>query len=112
MAIKANLRVDQGTDFAVDIQLTDSQKNKYNLTGHTVASQMRKSYSAASFTAFTTSIVNPATNGVIKLELNNTTTNGLAPGRYVYDIEITDSAGKVSRVVEGMVEVRPGVTRS
>jgi hypothetical protein len=32
-------------------------------------------------------------------------------GRYVYDVEITSSGGTVSRVIEGQVEVMPGVTR-
>ena len=31
-------------------------------------------------------------------------------GRYVYDVEI-NSGGTITRVVEGQVEVTPGVTR-
>jgi hypothetical protein len=33
-------------------------------------------------------------------------------GRYVYDVEITQtSSGAVTRVLEGQVEVTPGVTQ-
>jgi hypothetical protein len=34
-------------------------------------------------------------------------------GRYVYDVEITKTTtGEVTRIVEGQLEVRPGVTRA
>ena len=33
------------------------------------------------------------------------------PGRYVYDIVITNAASEKTRVVEGSVLVREGVTR-
>jgi hypothetical protein len=35
----------------------------------------------------------------------------MEPGRYLYDVEITSSEGEVSRVVEGVVTVTPGITR-
>lgn len=111
MAIKANLRVDQGTDFAVDIQLKSATGTVYNLTGHTVAAQMRKHYAATTATTFTASVTSPATSGVIKLELTNSVTDNLVPGRYLYDVEITDGSGKKSRVVEGVVTVTPSITR-
>ena len=38
-------------------------------------------------------------------------TNALAAGRYVNDVEMTSSGGGVTRVLEGQVEVTPGVTR-
>ena len=33
-------------------------------------------------------------------------------GRYVYDIEITSSGGVKDRVLEGQLEVMPGVTQT
>ena len=33
-------------------------------------------------------------------------------GRYVYDVEITSSAGTKTRVLEGQVEITPGVTQT
>jgi hypothetical protein len=38
-------------------------------------------------------------------------TLSLKEGRYVYDILITDNDGIKTRVIEGMVLVREGVTR-
>ena len=45
------------------------------------------------------------------LSMSANTTNSIAAGRYVYDCELTDSNGIVSRLVEGIVTVTPGVTR-
>ena len=36
----------------------------------------------------------------------------MKPGRYVYDVEIVhDVSGSVTRVVEGQMEITPGVTQ-
>jgi hypothetical protein len=35
----------------------------------------------------------------------------MASGRYVYDVEVTDASGVVSRVFEGLVTVSPNVTK-
>jgi len=109
MAIKANLVLDQGTDFSATIDLTDSNDNAYDLTGHTVASQMRKNY-MSSF-AYTFVCTHNSTQGQINLSLSKDTTNEIEPGRYMYDVEITSSGGTTTRVVEGIITVTPGITR-
>ena len=40
-----------------------------------------------------------------------TSTAGLTPGQYVYDVEIESSAGTVTRLLEGTVTVNPEVTK-
>lgn len=109
MAIKANLVIDQGTDFSARIDLVDGSNNPYNLTGFTAAAQMRKNY--ASETAYNFDVTNKGDLGQLFLSMNNTTTSQLEPGRYLYDVEITSSSGSISRVVEGIVTVTPGITR-
>ena len=32
-----------------------------------------------------------------------------APARYVYDLDITDASGTVTRIIEGLMTVRPNV---
>lgn len=110
MAIKANLVIDQGTDFSASIDLVDVDDEVYDLTNYTVSSQMRKNYASSSAAAtFTTTHNN--SGGQIALSLNNVNTSALDPGRYLYDVEITSPGGIVSRVVEGIVTVTPGMTR-
>jgi len=108
MATKANLVIDQGATFSSDLSLTDDNGDVMNLNGYTANSQMRKWYTSSNSTAFTTAI-NVAT-GTITLSLTATQTANLTAGRYVYDVEVTES-GVVSRVVEGIVTVTPNATR-
>ncbi|BCU93364.1 MAG: hypothetical protein CM15mV1_3120 [uncultured marine virus] len=73
---------------------------------------MKKHAGAAdsSATSFTASIDN-ATNGTISLALTDTQTSALKAGRHVYDIVITNTSSTLkTRVIEGSVLVREGVT--
>ena len=110
MAIVSNLTVDQGTTFSANVDVSDESGNAQNLTGYSVAGQIRKSYDSSGYTAFTAAITNAA-QGTINISLAPTVTNGLTAGRYVYDVEVTSGGGVVTRVLEGQVEVTPGVTR-
>jgi len=109
MAIKANIIIDQGTDFSALIDVETASNTVYDLTGFTVQAQMRKNYSSTSATTFSCS--HNSAYGQISMSLDKTITATLEPGRYLYDIEITSSVGAVARVVEGTVTVTPGMTR-
>jgi|TARA_R110000796_G_scaffold121971_3_gene236235 hypothetical protein len=109
MAIKANLVMDQGSDFSAVIDLSDSAGAVYNLIGYSAAAQMRKNY--ASTTAYTFITITSGITGRVSLTLGNEITNDIEPGRYMYDVEITSASGNKNRVVEGIVTVNPGITR-
>ncbi len=109
MAIKANLVIDQGTDFSAVIDLVDTNGEIYNLNGFSVSAQMRKNYMSSSAVTFISS--HNGVGGKITLILSNTSTALIEPGRYLYDVEITSSGGIVTRVVEGIATVTPGMTR-
>ena len=110
MAIYSNLTIDQGSTFTGIIDVTDASDNVLNLTGYSVAGQMRKTYDSSAKTDFTAT-VQSAGSGKVKITLTAAQTNALVAGRYVYDVEITSGEGIVTRVVEGQIEVTPGVTR-
>ena len=82
----------------------------FDLTGYTASAQMRKYSGSSTFTTFTSSISVPNTLGKIIISLTSNQTVDLKPGRYVYDVVITRDGVK-TRVIEGMVLVREGVTR-
>ncbi len=109
MAIKANLVIDQGSTFSAAIDVADAGGAVYNLTGFTVAAQMRKNYTSSTAVTFNASHNGPL--GQITLSLNSANTAVIEPGRYLYDVEITSSGGVITRVVEGVVTVTPGMTR-
>jgi hypothetical protein len=45
------------------------------------------------------------------LGMSANTTSAITAGRYLYDLEVTDSTGVKSRLVEGIVTVTPEITR-
>ena len=111
MAIIANLYIDQGTDFSITVDVTNSDGSVLNLSGYSAAAQMRKTYTSSSVSAtFSTSIAEAT--GQVTLSLTDTQTTALNPGRYLYDLNITSAGGQTSRVVEGQAIITPGVTRS
>lgn len=110
MAIKANLIVDQGSSFVTTLALTDSNDNPINLNLYTFSGQIRKHYTSSNSTSFT--ITGNGNTGVLTLSLSANSTANLVAGRYLYDIEITEtSSSNITRVVEGIVTVTPNVTR-
>lgn len=111
MAIIANLYIDQGTDFSVTVDVTDSAGDVLNLSGYSASAQIRKTYASSTVAAsFGTTISEAA--GQVTLTLTDTVTAGIESGRYVYDLQITSGAGNKTRVIEGQAIVTPGVTRS
>ena len=110
MATKANLVIDQGSTFSVELDLTDDNGDTLVLDGFEANAQMRKWYTSSNATVFTTTI--NASSGQINLNLTANQTGLLTAGRYVYDVELRDvSSNAISRVVEGIVTVTPQVTR-
>lgn len=112
MAIYSNLSIDQGTDFSSEVTVEDATGNAADLTGYAAYGQIRKTHSSTNATDFVATIPFP-TQGKVSIKLTNIVTNAMKPGRYVYDIEIKNGAdGTITRVLEGQLEVTPGVTRS
>ena len=110
MAIIANLYIDQGTDFSITVDVTDSAGDILDLSNYTASAQIRKTYTSTSVSeTFSTSISELA--GQVTLSLTDTQTSGLEGGRYVYDLNITSNGGVTTRVIEGQAIVTPGVTR-
>lgn len=117
MAQYEELSIDQGSDVAIEIRLANPDKSKKNLAGHTVAAQMRRTINTSDSDAvtFTAIVADPASDGIVSLSLTNLQTDALTPGRYFYDVEISwmDSADTfVERVLEGIINVTPSITRS
>ena len=110
MASISNIFIDQGATFTTTVTVTDANGDAVNLSGYSVAAQIRKTFLSSTATAFTASISN-ASSGEITISLTPTQTTALEAGRFVYDVLITASGGTKTRVVEGQVTVNPSVTR-
>lgn len=110
MATVANIFIDQGSDYSNIITVAAANGQPLNLTGYTVASQMRKSYSSSTAYAFTSSIYS-ADQGKVRIQLSAAGSNAITPGRYLYDLEVTSPGGSKTRVVEGIVTISPQITQ-
>ena len=110
MATISNLYVDAGATYSNIITVTASNGQALNLTGYSVASQMRKSYQSSTAYDFTASIYD-ANNGKIRLQLTDSDSAEIPAGRWLYDVEITSAGGTKTRVVEGIVTVNPQITQ-
>lgn len=108
MATKSNLLIDQGSTFSSIINLTDENGDAIDLSTYTGAAQMRKHYTSTNSVSFS---VDLTANGRVTLSLTANQTANIIAGRYVYDVEVTDISGTISRIVEGIVTVTPNVTR-
>ncbi len=107
----SNLVINSGATFQQQFNIEGSTSNAAtDLTGYHIAAQMRKHAGATGVTTFTATITD-ADDGAIRVGLSSVTTATLKPGRYVYDVLLTDPSNEVTRVVEGSVLVRQGVTR-
>lgn len=105
------LFLEQGTTFTTNITLDDIDGVPYDLTGVSGKSQIRKSYYSANTTAEFVVTINDPASGIILLGLDASVTSNIAAGRYVYDVAIKDTANTVTRVLEGIVNVIPQVTK-
>jgi hypothetical protein len=111
MAAVANLSIDQGATFTSDITVKDIAGGVFDLTGFTAVAKLAKGYSSTrTRTAMTTAFGADRTLGVLTISLTANQTAALDPERYVYDVEITSSTGTVTRVLEGIITVRPEVS--
>jgi hypothetical protein len=110
MATINNLYVDAGSTYNSIITVTASNGQALDLTGYSVASQMRKSYQSSTYHSFSASVYD-ASNGKIRLQLTDEQSEAIPPGRWLYDIEIESPSGARTRVVEGIVTVNPQITK-
>ena len=108
----SNLVINTGATFTQTFSLENISSNSaLDLSGFTAMSQMRKHAGSTGIASTFTASIQNAENGQVQVGLSSVSTASLKPGRYVYDVIVSDSVGEVTRVVEGSVLVRQGVTR-
>lgn len=104
-----NLVINTGTDFEQVFTLASSSGNSaLDLNGYSGEARLAKHPYSKTKIDFSVNFVVP-TEGVVSIGLTAGQTSALKEGRYVYDVVLDDGSRK-TKVVEGMVFVRKGVT--
>lgn len=95
------------------VTLEDAASDPINLTSYALTGQIRRTYKSTTATNFSLLNVGDPSGGVIRILLPGNVSAAMKAGRYVYDIYATSvSQSKTYKVLEGMLEIVPGVTRS
>lgn len=113
--------INQGSDYALEMTITDESGNPVDLTDHTFRGQIRKTVSDATIQAsFTFSKVD-APNGRVNvllaadlssdINIDAQNTPKRKAQRMAYDVESETSGGAVKRWLSGEAAINPEITR-
>tara|TARA_R100000458_G_C8160185_1_gene164567 strand:+ start:228 stop:563 length:336 start_codon:yes stop_codon:yes gene_type:complete len=102
--------IDQGADFSIQLELANNG-SAVNLTNFTARAQLRPTPRSSELAGSFTINFTDRANGTLKMEMTNSTTAGLTPGKYYYDLETVSGGGVVTRLLQGIARVTPNVTR-
>jgi len=108
-----NIKIDQGSNYELRLELDQPVGTDLNLTDYTISSEIRDTAGGTLITTFGSTWIDEAA-GRFKLTLDDSITSTLPTGIIgVYDVEITSSSATgnyVTRIIQGSVTVDPGVT--
>jgi len=109
-AANYDIVIDQGSNFAIDVEVKESGLVK-NLAGYAARASVKSSKSATTNAATFDCTIPVPTDGKVKMEMAASTTASLSPGQYFYDLEIhTSDNSIVKRLIEGTVNISAGIT--
>ena len=114
MSNNYTININAGSSLVLPIEWKDQSGAAYNMSGYTARMQIRRNINSPDYQIELTTengriqFINAAA-GTFKLFISASDTAGLQNG--VYDLEVEDSSGVVTRLLEGQVNVSKEVTR-
>lgn len=116
LAGQYDITIQQGATFQLPLVWKDGDGLPVNITGYTARMQVRRTHgsdtAALSLTSAGGDIVLGGVAGTIDITASATATAAITFRSGVYDVELEDGSGVVTRLIEGNVDVTPEVTRS
>mgnify|MGYP003323479019 CR=1 FL=1 len=107
--------IEQGATFKHTLTLKDASDSLINLSGYSAEMDLRKNQDdtneVITLTVANNRITMGGSAGTVVLEISASDSSNLLVGDGVYDIDLTDSNGKVDRIMEGTFSVRGNVSR-
>ena len=102
-------KVEQGADYALAITVNNAVGTPYSLVGASAAAQIRATVDAVPKIEFTCAV--NETTSVITISLTAVQTSAITYATGVWDCELTELGGEVTRLLMGDVDISPEVTR-
>lgn len=106
MSSRANIYIDQGTDFRLTLELFDADGDDLATGTFSFFGDMKKIYSTTKLASFDIA----KANNDITISLSANTTVNLEPGKYEYDVLMRKQSGEISKIVEGLAFVLPTIS--
>lgn len=110
MTTRANIYVDQGTDFSTFLNLS-TDTGVYDLTSRQFECDVRKVFSSSSLFSPTFVVEPDGETGVVKMEIAREATANVEPGKYQYDVIMINGSTK-EKILEGLMFILPTITGS
>lgn len=106
-----DITIQQGATFAKTLTIKDDSDNPIDISTDSFRGQVRKKYTSTEIEATFTMAITDGPNGLVSWSLTPTETAAMGSGRWVYDIEWVKADGNVVRILEGVADTTPEVTR-
>ena len=107
-----DITIQQGADFAKTLTIKDDSDAVINVSSDTFRGQVRKLHSSTDTEAtFTFDSATNGASGIVAWTLTAAQTAAMGNGKFVYDVEWVKSSGSVVRLLEGVADTTPEVTR-
>lgn len=114
MARYEEIEIDQGSDISIELHTVNPDGSPKDLTNISISCKMKKTHRSSTATDWNCVVREPATAGIIIMTLDNSQSDLLKAGRYVYDVELSyydsDETLFVERILEGRMTLNPSVT--
>jgi hypothetical protein len=109
MPTRANIYVDQGTDFSTFLNLSN-ESGIYDITSQQFECDVRKIFSTTLVFSPTFVVEPGGETGVVEMVISADATANVEPGKYQYDIVMLNGNSK-EKILEGLMFILPTITR-
>lgn len=110
MTTRANLYVDKGIDFVIDLELFSNDNLDYPAENKTFSCEIKKLYSSVSSANAEVTHISSSDINILELYIPGENTENLDPGKYQYDIIMALPSGQTSKILEGLITIMPTIT--
>lgn len=109
MTTRANLYVDQGIDFAIELDLLSEDGRDFEISNQMFKCEVRKVYSSTKAFEAELDIIEDEFVNNIQLVIPAAATRGKTPGKYQYDLVMFSGTQKI-KLLEGLLFLLPTVS--